>query len=429
MPDSGNSDIQNEPNSGSSNLPADGTQLTFSDAWQKIKEVDGISDLYHILLIFLAALGNVLRKFRPLVWVGFLVRRALFYSISYSSPELKLDQTTTAKGQRATFVFLLSLFIGLVVSLGYPMFFSILAGTFQRVNNLSANYVYFRDDTHNLLIYCFLSPLYLACSVTIVLTAFRGWILYPAQPGADRETTASRRHRFVIRFLNISLVVFYLSFMPIFINVAQFNAIMNPTITKNLYWFISENDGTRYVNAAGIAYFILNTLKLVVITAAVLCFLASAIEVLNIGADIRKIRMDSDTTIPQWRDRLRHYALIELFAKSLTLVLAAHLSIFAQQEWSQKTANVTLQALAIVLIGMILIPFPRAYFEFKWMMEERKSEQPIRWPDIRPADLKAFFIIVSWVLYVAAVMLASLFGYQTNIFTILICRLGLRSCT
>jgi hypothetical protein len=383
-----------------------GTDITLAEIWYRLKATGNISDIYQIIVLFVAIIGTGLSRYTIFKAIGIFFGNTLYFSVVYISPHLRFDLQRVINEFRVFFILAVAATAGLFISIGYPSFFAWRSGTLAGSRDKSSEIerVYLLNDGPDLIIYTVISPLYLALSIGIIIIAIRGWLFFPQAEfalGKKRSRISSFLRRMgVYRFMNFITMLIFLSFVPIYLNLGQFDKIMQMDhMKKGLYWFLDLSpNGDRVLNGAGVAYFVLNTMKLSIICGAVVCFLASGVEVIRLAKVIGGIRNEIDKNLENLKVRLRHYAIIELLAKGLVFVLAAHTPIFAQQPWSPPF-NVSLQALALLGIGIMFVPLPRIYFEYKWLMADWKDGIVDKWPDLRPTDIKLYFVIMSFFLY------------------------------
>jgi hypothetical protein len=382
--------------------------VTYREVWERLKRTQNISEIHQVLLLFSAALGGTLSRVPGFPALGRFFRNLFYYSVAYISPELKFDINRTIKEYNVLSILMIGFAAGLVVSFGFPAFFAWWSGTLlPDPSMLEPERVSFFEDRKNLQIYLLVSPAYLAISAAIIITAFRGWLLTLDSPAANTDlpilaVTGGERIS-TWRLANVIGMLLFVLFIPVWVNVNQFQSIMQVDhVEEGLYWFLDVSPrGDVRLNKAGVAYSIINSVKFIVILAAAVCYFASAAEMLRIASSVPHFHGAGDEILNPWRERLRHYALIELLTKGLVLVLAVHTSIFSKQPW-QPQSNALLQALAIIVVGLGMVPFPRYYFEYRWLSEDRRSGTGERWPDLRPVDLRIFFVLMSTVLYVFA---------------------------
>jgi hypothetical protein len=400
--------------------------VSYGEVWIRLRQTENISDFHQVLLLFSAALGADLARIPGFNGLSRFVGNLLHYSVAYISPDLRFDFRRTIKEYNIVPILSLGFFAGLIVSLGYPMFFAWWSNTLWPAFSTAApQRVSFFQDGKNLQIYTLVSPAYLALSLTIIITAFRGWLFLPQTSATgNAPVLASMSLGEPIpthRLLHAMCMLLFVTLIPVWVNVNQFQSIMRVDPYKDgLYWFVdlSEHGDVR-LNKAGVAYSVVNSVKFMIICAAAACYFASAAEMLRIASSAQRIYQSGEEALESWRERLRHYALIELLAKGLILVLAVHTSIFSKQPW-QPQANGLLQALAILVVGLGLIPFPRYYFELRWLMEDRRHSSRDKWPDLRPRDLRVFFVLLSTVLYSSVAFFAVWLDMKVEPFALLL---------
>lgn len=409
-------------NSDGGSPPKTNPSVNYREAWERLKKTESVSDFHQVILLFSAAVGATLSRVPGLRVIGRFLRSMFYYSVAYISPGLKFDFNKTIKDYDIIPILGIGFLAGLVVSFGYPLLFALWSHTLLPDHAMvGLRRISYFEDIKNLEIYLLVSPAYLSLSAAIIITAIRGWLLFPQAPTSAREPPPLAMnfgekiapHRIV----NAVCMVLFLTLIPIWVNVNQFQSIMRVDHAKEgLYWFLDVSvHGDVYLNKAGVAYSIINSIKFILICAAAVCYFASAAEMLRIASQVEGIYRSGEDAFALWRERLRHYALIELLAKCLILVLAVHTSIFSKQPW-QPQSNALLQALAIIFLGLGLIPFPRYYFEYRWLIEDRKLGKTEKWPDLRPVDLRIYFVLMSTVLYVFAAVFGTVWSSASKIF-------------
>lgn len=358
-----------------------------------LNQLNQISEYRTQFGVFMSLIAVVFAYERISNLVSFLasIFAPFFKPISYLVPQFRLSRDSHLI-ERDNFSISGILFpLSLVLSLGFPAFFSMLARTFVPGHEISQIDVYFVQDYPRVLTYAIIAPTYLTLSMIIIITSLRRWAFYRDTKSHIPET------------VNILCIVLFVLFMPVFICVNYFKALIDTALP--IYWFTEvTTHGDKTINEAGIAMISVETIKLMILAMAGLFFFGSAKEIFRLASVIQ--HNDTVQSMNEWRGRLRHYCIIELSMKFIIFAMTMDLFIFDRSQVVQR-ANVATQMI-LLLFSVAIVPLPRVYFEYK------RFTRGYGLTDLRHQDLR-FASLIEWWCHIVLVFAASLYGNEASI--------------
>jgi hypothetical protein len=164
----------------------------------------------------------------------------------------------------------------------------------------------------------------------------------------------------------MAIFLFTSMFMTGWIISDYINEILAGGVRDNkIYWFITETASRDWVlNGAGAYYLVMNAALLFIAIVSAFCYLSMSIEVVRLGYYanyLRDIGYDDDRLASELSEFCWTYCL----AKGLILVYAVNQLVWG---WSPlgNVQNADVAAVALAFIGLLIVPFPRLYLEYKW---------------------------------------------------------------
>jgi hypothetical protein len=134
---------------------------------------------------------------------------------------------------------------------------------------------------------------------------------------------------------------------------------------KKVYWFITVTASRDWVlNGAGAYYLLMNAALLFIAIISAFCYLSMSIEVVRLGYYanyLRDIGYDDDRLASELSEFCWAYCL----AKGLILFYALNQLIWGLSPLG-KVQNADIALVALAFIGLLVVPFPRLYLEYKW---------------------------------------------------------------
>lgn len=374
--------------------------------------------------------GTIFRV--PIVGIWLLTARRHFGNwISSVVPALPLDlaSSTFFSTWRAAFPFYRRVSsytypITVVATLVADGIMTSRSGTFSGTDG---GILYFVDDYWNIILYAFVCPVYISIAVCLIITSMRSWA--QINTFVELEVTGGAVEYSMKRAGPITKAALFvtISFFVSGFTISEFLAQLIIMKTDHLYWFFSRTpSGDVTLNIAGAYYLYSNAILLFVTAMAGLCYVAMSVEVFHLAYEL-KLRADADssTSAPMTGEDLQlienkikgHIApfmLCYVLAKGLVLVYAVNILIWRISPMG-RVNNVNLAIFALVVVGVILLSFPRlrlvsVWHEIKCSRGEEKSLENFQSNDLRRIRLILNFLF--------AILLGSILQLQYGVSTL-----------
>lgn len=372
-----------------------------------------IASLAGNLILSTPVIGSLLRR------IGHFIR----FILVIITPAIPIDtkEATSLSQDPIEFykrIWLFTYPLTVLFCLGFNAALSFVSGTFMPTGRVDS--IPFIYDTWNIFLYTIICPMYVSAAFCLIATTVMSWNRLNAHT-APIETTAHR-----LQVSNSTRIATFLatSFIIASLFIANYiDDLSNKDKTKEIYWFFSEAASKeRILNKAGSYYLFLNAALLYITVIAALCYVAMAIEMFRLGANIERSKFASiiqpkttrDFSVQEaaLRQELVDFTYCYIWAKLLVLVYAGNILV-----WHRSPAgvgsNVEVAILALVLIGLVFLILPNYYFGSKWHHFKLKNtsqsataaEPPDDYTDIRSKHIKrtaafidvAFYILLAYI--------------------------------
>jgi hypothetical protein len=302
-----------------------------------------------------------------------------------------------------------TLLAAFVTSLGGNAVFTLMAGTL--IGDDPQRYYYLHDG-HNLILYAFVAPIYMAASAAIIYCALSslsvtGSTAFPVWP--------------VLR------LGFVLSWMVLLAGVVQVNyfqdnimgvatadpALLDARCRDRIFWFLEKlplADGGKIVrlNSAGVYYLCMQFCHMAVIAAAVWFTVTAMFTLYRLGLRLTPAYLASNGGAEPVRARLKRFTLLELSAKCLALILTVHIAIW-RDSCLQGDHNIRVTAMFLLAFGFFILATPRLLIEYRLLkcaaVERGSPDSTIEWPDLVDQRDKLTSTIVSSVHFLVQIVL------------------------
>lgn len=181
------------------------------------------------------------------------------------------------------------------------------------------------------------------------------------------------------------------------------------------YWFVERGPNNELrLNASGAFYFFGNFVRLAIVLAAALCFIAASASVIAQGLKISP-RGTDDYDIVEVRQTLYSFSIMELWTKGLYFILNIHGKVWKASclvgDLNIKTAGVL-----VIIVGFIILTIPRNFVEYRlWRnLRERARIAPEEGlPDLRGEQINLAYSLLATVFFVAVAAMALAVGLGT----------------
>lgn len=261
-----------------------------------------------------------------------------------------------------------------------------------RLYGSAVNKLYFYQDWQNITLYAIVVPTYVASCLSILLSAILG--LRSLQDSANTVAPAESKP---YRKLNLSIIIVIILTICVLFIFNYTNDILNNTSSSRLYWFMNESSyGFRSLNITGVYYVMMNCVLLFITLLGIFSFFSIFFEVIRIGHSysMRSAELP-EIDLKEFKNSLRYFTIAYLFAKITACAYIVNFYIWKNSPLGE-TSNLFAALIAITIIGVFFVSFPRYYVELQWnyykqrvaRLEEpdptNEEEQEISLDDIRP---------------------------------------------
>jgi hypothetical protein len=353
-----------------------------------------------LLFLMLAVVGSALLFISPIRILALLLGTLVSFVLTSISPALPYDyhQIEFYRGRWSIFwiTFVMTLFFCLIANASFSLYADTLFGD-------DPSRLYFLKDWHNVIQYTFVVPVYVGLEVCLISIALYSW---PQLRRLANEASSSGRPKVKVprsirlyrsRTLNKAALWFsynanrlrfsgfiFLSLSITGILISTFiNDALNPERVATTYWFVRQLDEKhRVLNEAGGYYMLMNAAVLFMICIATLSYLSVSIEVVRFATNIDQSTFAKNVQINKNLSAEKYQAAIEASDRELAetlrefewcYTLAKIILVFCVFNiilWKispiGSVANVDVGIIALSVIGIFVIPFPRLFLEYRW---------------------------------------------------------------
>jgi hypothetical protein len=285
--------------------------------------------------------------------------------------------------------------------------FAFLAGTLSGSDTTRR---YFLADRHNIQIYTLIAPAYIACASAIIYVyAVNASLTHSAQPHPAQSPSrrGGRFAFFVLLVASMAVAALWLYYQQV---VTNYGVVAGKTVEecKDItYWFVERGaDGKLALNVSGFAYFFGNFVRLAIVLASALCFVAASAAAIRLGLQIRP---DGHETydVEGVRRTLYSFSIIELWTKGLYLILNTHGKVWGDS-CLKGDLNIKVANILLIIVGLIILTIPRNFVEYRlWRyLRERAAIDPAEGlPDLRSEQMNWLYSMMASAFFLAVAFL------------------------
>lgn len=266
--------------------------------------------------------------------------------------------------------------------------------------------VYFLDDVHNLVLYTLVCPGYVGFGVALVVSMIGGTGRIKALTG-EIAPGASYTKR-----ISIPIAVLLILLISI-LGTSQYIAdVLNSEKVKEVYWFVGlGNEGGERISAITVYYAILNFSLLFLTMVFIGAFLSGVTYALDVGAALSRAGREVELRFEELQVKLETFNSVYACAKALVFLYMLNFFIWAESPLNN-TDNLLIARIAITVIGVFVVSFPRYAIEYEWHLYKWRSGRfsggDLKHDDIRPLRIRVWawvfdglliggFIVTEWV--------------------------------
>jgi hypothetical protein len=365
----------------------------------------------------LASAGEVLAATRLFGWLLNGLARVAAALLTLLTPHAAADLESEPPRHGLLVLVLAALLAGFVISVGGNAVFTLLEGTFS--GDDPRRYYYSRDP-HNLFLYAFVAPIYMAASAAIIYCALSALSLTGRtdQPrGSLGRVWPVLRLGFVLSWIVLLAGVVQVNyFHDNIMGLAKANPeSLKPACRDRVFWFVNEiagKDGkVLSLNSAGVYYLCMQFCHMAVIAAAVWFIVTGMFTLYRLGLDLTPEYLARNGGAEPVRKKLKRFSLLEISGKWLALILLVHIYIW-RDSCLKGEHNIRVTAMFLVALSLFVLATPRLLIEYRMLkcaaVERENLETNIEWPDLVDQRDKLMSTIVSCVHFMVQITLAAL---------------------
>ena len=358
--------------------------------------------------------------------VNALARSASFL-LTLLTPQAAADLDNEPERNRLRTLVWATALAGVVISLGGNGIFTWHAGTFSGDD---PRRYYYAHDVHNLVLYAFVAPAYLAASAAIIYCALSSFSL------TDRTANQSDLPGRVWPVLRLGLVLSWIVLLAglVQVNYYEDNIMGLGKDAKSLkeacrraFWFVEEISGgdgvkTLRLNSAGVYYLCMQFCHMAIVAAAVWLVVTAMFTLYPLGLKLTPGFLARSGGVEPVRAKLERFSLLEVSAKWLSLILWVHIYIWGHS-CLKGEQNIQVMHMALLALGFFVLATPRLFIEYRLLkcaaIDRGNIDPAIKWPDLIDQRDKVKSTVVSCAHFVVQLVAALLLGkYIVGLITI-----------
>jgi hypothetical protein len=312
-----------------------------------------------------------------------------------------------------------------VTSLGGNAVFTALEGTFDGTDS---HRYYYSHDLHNLILYTFVVPIYMAASAAIVYCALSSFS-FTGQVAQEDALSA--------RIWRVLRLAFVLSGIVLVAGLVQVNYFRDnimgltladpgsllPMCRDRVFWFMEEvsraaDSKILRLNSAGVYYLCMQFSHMALIAAGVWFTVTAMFTLYRLGLSLTPQYLARNGGAEPVRARLQRFSLLELSAKCLVLILTVHIYIW-RDSCLKGDHNIRVTAMALLAFAFFILATPRLLIEYRLLkcaaVDPGQTSDTVTWPDLVDQRDKLTSTIISGMHFIAQITLALFVARLVNI--------------
>lgn len=279
-------------------------------------------------------------------------------------------------------------------------------GTFKAAPGDVGDRVYFLDDVHNLILYTIVCPGYVAFGVSLVVAMLGG-----AGKIKSLKSDVSSISRSANR-ISIPIAVILILLISVLGTAQYISDVLDSERVRDVYWFVGfDGAGGERVSAITVYYAILNFVLLFLTMVFVAAFLSGLSYALDVAAALSNAGSEVELRFDELLVKLETFTVVYFCAKALVFLYMLNFYIWADSPLN-KSDNVLIAQIAITVIGVFIVSFPRYAIEYEWHLYKWRSGHysgsDLKHDDIRPLSVRVWawvfdglliggFVVTVWV--------------------------------
>ncbi len=364
------------------------------------------SALQRMSFFLLVLVGEFLAATRLFGWLIDRVTRGANLLLTVLTPQAAVDLENEPRRDALRILIWATALAALVISLGGNAAFTGLAKTFYGDD---PRRFYYARDTHNLILYTFVAPVYMAASASIIYCALSSISL--TNPLARQHGWAGRVWPVVRLGLVLAGIVLIAGLVQV--NYFQENIMgfakgdpksLKPICQGKLFWFVDETPGPGgaivRLNLAGVYYLCMQFCHMAVVAAAVWFLITAMFTLYHLGLVLTPDYLARNGGADPIHAKLKRFSLLEISAKWLALILTVHIAIWGDSCLKGKE-NIRAMAMVLLALQFFVLATPRLLIEYRLLrcaaVEAPSTGSEIAWPDLIDQRDKVKSIVVSCV--------------------------------
>ena len=374
--------------------------------------------LQRAAFFLVAAIGEFLAATRLFGWLVAGLARGASLLLTLLTPHAAADLDNEPQRERLRVIVLATLLAAVIISLGGNAIFTWFAGTFSGDD---PRRYYYAHDTHNLILYAFVTPVYMAASVAIVYCTLSSFSF------TDRTAIQSESPGRLWPAARLGLVLAAIVLLSGLVQVNYFRDnimglhtaepdSLKPVCRDRIFWFVEEvASGAGFqsvrLNSAGVYYLCMQFCHMAVIAAAVWCTVTAMFSLYRLGLSLTPEFLVRNGGAEPVRAKLKRFSLLEVSAKWLALILTVHIYVWGAS-CLRGGQNIRVTAMALLALQFFVLATPRLLIEYRLLrcaaITPTNSASEIQWPDLIDQRDKIMSISVSCAHFLVQLALALL---------------------
>jgi hypothetical protein len=390
----------------SSAVPLDSFRLFGRTTFGFGNPLHWLSAVQRVVFFLLAIAGELLAATKLFGWLIDRVTRGADFLLTMLTPHAAADLENEPRRDGLRILIWATALAALVISLGGNALFTGLAKTFYGDD---PRRFYYASDIHNLVLYTFVAPVYMAASASIIYCALSSFSL--TNPSGLQGGWASRVWPIVRLGLVLSGIVLIAG--QVQVNYFEENIMgltkadpesLKPACRGKLFWFVDEfpekNGAIIRLNSAGVYYLCMQFCHMAVVAAAVWFLITAMFNLYHLGLVLTPDFLVRNGGADPVHAKLKRFSLLEVSAKWLALILTVHIAIWGDSCLKGKE-NIRAMAMVLLALQFFVLATPRLLIEYRLLrcaaVDAPSTSSNVVWPDLIDQRDKVKSTVVSCV--------------------------------
>jgi hypothetical protein len=365
--------------------PADNYQLFERTSFGFRSIIGWPTAVQRVTFFAIASAGEFLLAMRLIGWLVQGLAQSVAALLTLLTPHAAANLENEPPRHGLRILVWATLLAAFVTSLGGNAAFTWMADTL--IGDDPKRYYYLHDG-HNLVLYAFVTPIYMAASAAVIYCALSSLTV---TGGATFPVWPVLRLGFVLSWMVLLAGVVQVNyFRDNIMGVAMAEpASLEAQCRDRVFWFLESmplaSGKIVRLNSAGIYYLCMQFCHMAVIAAAVWFAITAMFTLYRFGLRLTPEYLARNGGAEPVRERLKRFTLLELSAKCLTLILTVHIYIW-RDSCLKGDQNIRVTAMFLLALGFFMLATPRLLIEYRLLKcaaaDRTNLDSTIEWPDL-----------------------------------------------